>query len=58
MITREQAKDLHMKLELLAYADIFSTGVVKIGDGYGIQVVLRKPTQYGMPDTLDGVPLI
>ena len=58
LCTRDEAKNVQFKLQMLAYADIFSTGVVKSGGGYILQIVLRKPAPYGMPESIDGVPIV
>lgn len=58
MTSREQAKDLQVKLQSLNSCDIFSTGVEKGKDGYFVKLVLRSPAPYGVPESLDGVPIV
>ena len=48
-----------MKLQQLHACNPFSFGVAKGNDdNYVINIVLREPAPYGVPSSIDGVPIV
>lgn len=54
----DYARNVLHKLQMLTACDILMWGPRKIGERWVIDVVLRKPAPYGLPDSIDGVPLV
>jgi hypothetical protein len=58
MTERDKASDVRIKLQQLIRASFFSLGVMKSGGQYVVEIILREPAPYGMPDSIDGVPIV
>ncbi len=58
MATREEARAVLTKIGLLRGCDMFSMGLIPQKDGgFAVNIILNKEYVFGLPKTLDGIPL-